>query len=424
MCVDRRLLLLSPFLLLVLLTACNPNSPSEKQTSAALIEEPLVEAKNLLEFDLETSLSVRQILAAYINQINTDFSELGNYLDLFSATTDQLLSNPSESTLATAQESWLTTHTAFEQTAVHRYFGYRVASEEDSLRLFQLQYQLNQWPILAGYIDSVEGYAESGVVHDINVELSSENLRQQNGLFDVTEVTLGFHVIEFLLWGEPERSSQRIAADFQKVEALTAQQQENELQIDQLGSNRRREMLRLTTNILLEDFAASAFLLNKSLAQLESAIDDSKPEELLSLLLDSTSSMLTEELLVKSLYPILNNEFEVSLQSPYAQASQASVAAQMRGVESLILETSTNDGVTLDKILVSLSRDFESSFYQNLDAGKACLILLYNTIDASDFSGPSATIEFEAVECINLITNLIDQLDQIELMLPAYQVSI
>ena len=424
MCFDRRCLLLGPLLLLVLLTACSPNEPDKETTNRTLGEESLVEAENLKEFDVETALSVQQILAAYLNQVSNDFSELENYLDLFSTRTNELLNNPTESTLATLQESWLSSHTAFEQTAVHRYLSYRAASEEDSLRLFQLQYQLNQWPILAGYIDSVEGYAESGIVHDINVELYTGNLRQQNGLFDVTEVTLGFHVIEFLLWGEPERSSQRIAADFKKVETLTAQQQENELQVDQLENNRRREMLRLTTNILLEDFAASTVLWDQTLAKLENAINDLEPEALLSLLLDSTSSMLTEELLVKSLYPILNNEFEVSLQSPYSQTSQNSVAAQMRGVESLILEISTNDGTTLDRILVSLSPDFESSFYQNLDAGKACLIILYNTIGASDFSGPSAKIEFEAVECINLITNIIDQLDQIELRLPAYRVSI
>jgi putative iron-regulated protein len=421
---DRRILLLIRILLVCLLPACSPTSPEETESATALNSDTIVEPDSLLKLELDSALYVQQILDSYLNQINGDFSEVVSSLDSLLTSINELLQTPTESTLILARESWSNANTVFEQTAVARYFSQQIATEEDSLRLLQLQYQMNQWPILAGYIDSVEGYTDSGIVHDINVELTADTVRQQHGLFGDTEATLGFHVIEFLLWGEPSTSSRRIASDFEQIAILTTEQQENGLEITQLSNNRRREMLSLTTGLLLEDFKASLRLWRQAMDRVESIADDLGSETILSLLLRSTSSMITEELLVKSLYPILNNDFEISLQAPYSQTTQSAVAAQMRSVESLILETPANDGTTLDKILVSLSPDFEEFFYQNLDAGKACLILLYNRIGSNDFSGPSAAIEFETVECINLLTNLVDQLDQIELLLPSYNISI
>lgn len=424
MCFDRRFFLPINLLLVGLLSACSPSSTDNAQTEVSLEIEVSETPENLVEFDSVTAISVQQILEVYLAQLSSDFSELGNSLSSLRSSIDELLLNPAENTLAATQESWSRAHTLYEQTSVARYFSLRVTSQEESDRLFQLQYQMNQWPILAGYIDSVEGYMDGGIVHDINVDLTADNLRQQHGLFDVTEATLGFHVIEFLLWGEPNNSSQRIAKDFELVESLSADQQESGLQVAQLGNNRRREMLKLTASLLLEDFESSAVLWRQAIEKVETNTDGISSEAILSLLLDSTSSMITEELLVKSLYPMLNNEFEISLQSPYSQTSQSVVAAQIRSVESLILESPTTDGTTLDKILISLSPDFEGLFYQNLDAGKACLILLYNSIESAEFSGPSAAIEFETVECINLLTNLVDQLDQIKLTLPVFQASI
>ena len=68
-------------------------------------------------------------------------------------------------------------------------------------------------------------------------------------------------------------------------------------------------------------------------------------------------------------------------------------------------------------MLASLSSEFEEFFYQNFDASKECLILLYSTLDISEESTISTEAEFEIVECINLLTNMIDYLEQIKITL-------
>ncbi|MFT6056366.1 MAG: hypothetical protein ACJAS2_000641, partial [Pseudohongiellaceae bacterium] len=58
-------------------------------------------------------------------------------------------------------------------------------------------------------------------------------------------------------------------------------------------------------------------------------------------------------------------------------------------------------------------------FYQNLDSNKACLILLYSSFGQTNNSTENHNFEFEVVACINLLTNFLDQLEQVKLTLPA-----
>jgi putative iron-regulated protein len=356
----------------------------------------------------------------YVGQIGSDFTGLRSDLVSLQQTIDSLIDSPSPSALLEARISWSAAHQSYHQSNLPHYFTSFIAPANQTEQLYQLAYQMDHWPILAGYIDSVGGYESGGIVHDVNVELSTESLRQQHGLFDITEATLGFHVIEFLLWGEPNiDSTRRELEDFVRVNQLTDTQSESGMEINQVGNNRRRELLRLTSAILIEDFDSGFAIWTDASSGFLGAVEDRSSATILNLLLESVTAMITEELLTRSLYPLLNGDIESALQSPYSQTSEITVAAQIQSVEQLLLETPTPNGITLDKILSSLSPSFEEFFYQNLDSNKACLILLYSSFGQTDKPMENHTIEFEVVECINLLTNFLDQLEQIKLTLPA-----
>lgn len=406
----------------LLLVSCNP-SPSETEIriKPLVAETSTPSEESLQSLDLTTSMLVKQLLEEYVDQIDDDLVELQNKLVALHRQFEQLIATPDDSSLQLARDSWLTAHNSYEQSNLHRYFTSFVSTENQSEQLFRLTQQMDHWPILAGYIDSVSGYESGGIVHDVNVELSSDSLREQHGLFDITEATLGFHVIEFLLWGEPDSpSAKRGAEDFKPVTQLDDIQKESGMSLEQVGNNRRRELLLLTSKILLEDFESSLLIWDEAKARFMGSLEDRNSATLLNILLASATAMLTEELLVRSLYPMLNGDFEIAFQSPFSQTSENAVAAQLQSIESMLLETPTAEGVTVDKVLVSLSPVFEEFFYQNLDANKACLILLYSSLGQTRSATTASDAEFEVVECINLLTNLIDQLEQIKLTLPPF----
>ena len=361
----------------------------------------------------ELSASTKEIVLKYVEQIGTDFIQAGIEIEKFQSSIVTLADHVSSENLSLSKQAWLDAHSAYELTTLHRYFATQLLGEQNSLALMQLQYQINHWPIIPGYIDYVNGYPDSGIVYDINVTLDVDSLREQHGAFDIYEVTLGFHVIEFLLWGYDTDSVARPAADFDAVLELTPEETKSGYSLEQLSNNRRRLFLAVAADTLVEDFRALQSLWLTEESSIRQRIESTSGTELIVILADSMSAMLNQELLLRSLYPMLNGDFVESIQSPYSRSTQNAVSSQLSGLERLLLEHQTENGTTLDLIFSAISDEFSEFFYQNFDASKACLVLLYSNRER-DSAGTTNERETEIVECINLLTNIIDYNDRLK----------
>lgn len=390
----------------VLLASCSEDSAVPN----ASVEE--VETPSSFEIvDPELDAAVREIALNYVAQVEKDLGQVEVELGQLQSLVQTFLNQSTTENMDSVRRRWLSAHNAYELTVLHRYFAIQLLSEQQSLELLQLQYQINHWPIVPGYIDYVDGYPDSGIVHDVNVQLDSPTLREQHGSFDISEVTLGFHVIEFLLWGLGGEDGIRAADDFTSIEQLDQQQIENGFTIEQLSSNRRRALLAVITNALLNDFRALQSLWIEQLPNTLREVESASGSKLIVILTDSMAAMLTEELLVRSLYPMLNGDLSESIHSPYSLSTQNAVSTQLLGLETLLLELQAGDGTTLDQIFSGISSDFSELFYQNFDASKSCLVLLYSNMD-SQSANPSTDIEI--VECINLLTNMVDHIERLK----------
>ncbi len=395
---------------------CAILSSCDSETAPVAVNDsiPAVTQNTVQEFKPELTASIQQLSAAYLQQIDVDFDAVSDALSALQTGVSDFLDNPTEASLDSARDAWLNAHIAYELTALHRYFAIRVLPDPQGLQLFQMQYQINQWSILPGYIDYVGDYPDSGIVNDTTVLLTTQNLRDQHGVFEVTEATLGYHVIEYLLWGLNENEhSPRPASDYVATTNLTSAQIESGITIEQLPSNRRRQLLSLVTDLLQTDFQSLLSLWDGNNVLVSNNLQAMDGARLLSAMTGSMTDMLTEELLVRSLYPLLNGEYNESIQSPYSHATQNAVSAQLSSLERLLLETRTPDGVTLDSLISSMSQDFADFFYQNFDSSKECLVLLYSNLEIPADSPATTRAEFEIVECINLVSNMIDHLGQV-----------
>lgn len=385
----------------MLLVACNDDAPEPQSNQA--IEEATTSGFELLNPEL--SASAKELTLGYVGQISTDLELAGIEIEELGSAIQSYVEDANTETLNNSRQAWLGAHTAYELTALHRYFAMQLLEEQNGLTLLQLQYQIDHWPIVPGYIDYVDGYPDSGIVHDINVVLNSESLREQHGSFDVSEVTLGFHVMEFLLWAE---SGSRPVDDYYASEELSQEQIENGYSLEQLSNNRRRLLLSVITEALVEDFRALQSLWLAQAPSLEQRIEATSGTDLIIVLADSMSAMLTEELLLRSLYPMLNGDFTESIHSPFSRSTQNAVSSQLSGLERLLLESQTENGTSLDLVFSAISDEFSEFFYQNFDSSKSCLVLLYSNAREDELTDARNERETEIVECINLLTNMID----------------
>ena len=393
----------------LLLAGCSDNAAEPQIVETAAEAAPY-------SFELlnpELSASAKEIALEYVQQIDTDFKQAGIEIEKFQSSIATLTDQTNIENLNLSKQAWLNAHSAYELTTLHRYYATQLMGEQDSLALMQLQYQINHWPIVPGYIDYVDGYPDSGIVHDINVNLDADSLREQHGSFDVSEVTLGFHAIEFLLWGYDADSVARPATDFDAVLELTPKEIESGYTLEQLSNNRRRLFLTVVADTLVKDFLAVQSLWLAEKPSISQRIESISGTELIVILADSMSAMLTQELLQRSLYPMLNGDFVESVQSPYSRSTQNAVSSQLSGLERLLLERQTENGTTLDLVFSAISDEFSEFFYQNFDASKACLVLLYSNREG-DSASPTTARETEVVECINLLTIIIDYNDRLK----------
>lgn len=360
--------------------------------------------------------AILEVTRSYLDQIERDYQILEARAGALLDTVDELLAVPDSGSLDAARQAWLDAHDAYQATLLHQHFAAQVLSQARVLRLNALAYELNHWPILPGYVDSVTNYPESGLVHDVNVSLDEATLREVHGQFDLAEAALGFHVLEFLLWGD-NPDDPRQAEAFLTATDNTAGLTDTGLTVEQLPANRRRALLGLLTRLLLGDIQASRELTVQGLTGYFQDLDRMSPGLVLEQLLLALGSLLNEEFLVRSLYPLLNGDYASSIQSPYSEATENTVVAQLASVEHLLLETRSSEGRSLDGILSELSPEFAELFYPNFDASKECLVSLYAELEEPTNEQATLAAEFSIVECINLLNNMIDRFQQIQVAL-------
>ncbi len=127
---------------------------------------------------------------------------------------DALAATPSDETLAAAKDAWITARVPYQQTEVYR-FGNAIVDDWEG--------KVNAWPLDEGLIDYVDaGYGDSSDENDFytanliantSLEIAGQSIDASmidgeliQSLHEIDEVeanvATGYHVVEFMLWGQ------------------------------------------------------------------------------------------------------------------------------------------------------------------------------------------------------------------------------
>lgn len=159
---------------------------------------------------------------------------------------EQLLAQPQADFLTGARADWHSCHDQWHQ------FDLFLSLSDVNPGLFggldELGFGIDAYPLQPGYLDSLEAYPYSGIVNDISLAISADNLRTQHGLTDREDVSLGLHALEFLLWGE---TGKRPAGDYDSEQADV--DRDSQLKPAEQPVSRRRELLLLVSHLLQDD---------------------------------------------------------------------------------------------------------------------------------------------------------------------------
>lgn len=146
------------------------------------------------------------------------------------------LDAPSAKTLAAARKAWLDAREFYGQTEAFRFYDGPIDDENGP------EGQINAWPMDESYVDYVKGDAKAGIINNTEEVLSKERLAELNEHDGEENISTGWHAIEFMLWGQDlsaKGPGNRPYTDFVVGKGPNAE--------------RRREYLRLVTELLIDD---------------------------------------------------------------------------------------------------------------------------------------------------------------------------
>lgn len=154
----------------------------------------------------------------------------------FQKTVEEFLRAPTAETLQIAKNQWIEMRKAYSPSEVFRFYGGPIDDEDGPEGL------LNAWPLDEAYIDSVVGLPNSGIIHDIATYpvISKDLLLDLNEKSGEKNISIGYHALEFLLWGQD--LSMDSAGNRSFTDYLPGSK----------NFDRRKEYLKITTELLVD----------------------------------------------------------------------------------------------------------------------------------------------------------------------------
>jgi putative iron-regulated protein len=141
----------------------------------------------------------KKVVEKYSNHVVNQYSSaIAKAQDLQTAI-EAFTSKPSESSLTQAKEKWKIAKLSYAETEVFRFYGGPIDDPKDGVENF-----LNAWPIDESYLDYVKGNPKSGLIQNLKEfpEINEKTLLGSHVKNGERNISVGYHAIEFLLWGQ------------------------------------------------------------------------------------------------------------------------------------------------------------------------------------------------------------------------------
>jgi putative iron-regulated protein len=112
---------------------------------------------------------------------------------------DAFVADPTEANLEAAKQAWLDARDDYAPTEAFRFYGGPIDEEETGPEGL-----INAWPMDEAYVDYVEGAPDAGIINDPATypTIDGALLESLNEVGGETNISTGWHAIEFLLWGQ------------------------------------------------------------------------------------------------------------------------------------------------------------------------------------------------------------------------------
>jgi putative iron-regulated protein len=258
---------------------------------------------------------------------------------------DAFVAAPSEERLEAARRAWRAARVPYTRTEAFRFYGGPIDAVEPLV---------NAWPVDESYIDAI--------VSDAGEALTAERLAKLNEREGEKNISVGFHAIEYLLWGQDvsdDGPGRRPAADFAGVAPAAA---------------RRREYLLASTGLLVRHLegVADAWRAGKG-DNYRAGFLRRSPNEAAALILKGLGTLTGPELTGERITVALETKDQENEHSCFSDNTLADLVGDLEGLRAVYLGGTSGPGLRalVAEARPELAARLEAALDASLAAGRA-----------------------------------------------------
>jgi putative iron-regulated protein len=253
----------------------------------------------------------------------------------------RFLDMPNAARLATARKAWLAARDDYIVTEPFRFYGGPIDDPKTGPEGL-----INAWPMDEAYIDYVRGDPAAGIVNDRKTypTISEDVIVEANEQGGETNISSGWHAIEFLLWGQDRSKTgpgTRPASDY-----TTAR-----------NAARRATYLRLTTARLVRDLRSVRDpWAPRGGAYRTTFLAD--PDKALTDILRGVGTLNSHELAGERMAVALESKDQEDEHSCFSDNTNADIVNDLRGIRLVYLGEGpggVDGGVSLDALVAQVA---------------------------------------------------------------------
>lgn len=333
---------------LLLLTACDQFKDQPR-------DQPSVKAK--------AEVNSEQLLSAMNLYVYTQLSEALNKAQTLDSEITSLLHHPNPVSLEQSQIAWQEAYKAYVKVSfLHTVPRFEKPQYYEQNRTYDdIRQRIDSWPIEPGYIDYLPQYPLSGIVNDLTLKISLNNLLDQHGFSDPRYASIGFHPLEFLLFAEnaersakdfiPQENSMEVVATEPEIQAEVQAMADADEEIHDEGAiahnqpiingpqnhNRRRDYLRILSADLVKQLQTLTDRWDPANGYYAKQWRQPDHAANVASLYQGLVDALQTDLLQQHFQVLATQKPLYDLRSPFAQRDTANMQALLAGIENILL---------------------------------------------------------------------------------------
>ncbi len=273
-------------------------------------------------------------------------------------------SQPSELSFQQAKQAWLQARESYGITEAYRFANGPIDDEDGPEGL------LNAWPLDEAYIDYVQGNESAGIINDLATyptldKALLESLNEQGG---ETNISIGYHAIEFLLWGQDLTKPADKQAGLRTFEDYTTK----------ANAERRKTYLTICAELLVQHLESVTNEWRPSGENYRSTFLTSKDNDALTGILKAIAILSKSELAGERIFTALDNRDQEDEHSCFSDNTHTDIRLNLEGIRNVYL--GSLDGSihpsSIHNLVASINAEEATNTKKQLDAA-------INTIQAT-----------------------------------------